>query len=116
MRLIERVEAAVEGSLYEVLEVSPNASAAVIKVAYRCLAQKFHPDKNSADPGAVERLSLINQAYAVLADPLLRARYDARCAIRGTDRRGSGRALSPAKKEATSADAQLRPFAFRQFR
>ena len=36
-------------SLYELLEVSPNASAAVIKAAYRCLVQQHHPDKKAGD-------------------------------------------------------------------
>lgn len=102
-----------EISLYEVLEVSPNAGAAVIKAAYRCLVQQYHPDKNP-DPAAAGRLSLINQAYAVLADPLQRARYDEKTGLR-TERRGSGRGLSPAKPEAVRPDAKLRPFAFRRF-
>ena len=45
-------------SLYELLEVSPNASAAVIKAAYRCLVQQHHPDKNSGDRASETRLSL----------------------------------------------------------
>lgn len=101
-------------SLYEILEVSPNASAPVIKAAYRCLAQQFHPDRNPGDQVCAERLSLINQAYAVLGDPLQRARYDERTGIR-SDRRGSGRALSPARPDAVKAGATLRPFAFRRF-
>lgn len=100
--------------LYEILEVSPNASAAVIKAAYRCLAQQCHPDKNAGDPASVERLSLINQAYAVLADPLQRARYDERAGVRA-DRRGSGRALAPAQPGANKASTPVRPFAFRRF-
>jgi curved DNA-binding protein CbpA len=101
-------------SLYEVLEVSPNACAAVIRAAYRCLVQQYHPDKNPGNPAAAERLSLINQAYAVLADPLLRARYDEKSGLRA-ERRGSGRGLAPAKADAARPDAKLRPFAFRRF-
>lgn len=101
-------------SLYELLEVSPNAGAAVIKAAYRALVQQYHPDKNPGNPAAAERLSLVNQAYAVLSDPLLRARYDANVARRN-DRRGSGRGLAPAKPEPLKPDANLRPFAFRRF-
>ncbi|MBS0336912.1 MAG: DnaJ domain-containing protein, partial [Proteobacteria bacterium] len=86
-------------SLYEILEVSPNASAAVIKAAYRCLAQQHHPDKNPGDRTAEARLSLINQAYAVLADPVLRARYDAKAGFGKVDRRGSGRTLAPARPD-----------------
>ncbi|MBS0335354.1 MAG: J domain-containing protein [Proteobacteria bacterium] len=103
-----------EVSLYEVLEVSPNAGPAVIKAAYRVLVQQNHPDKNPGNPAAAERLSLINQAYAVLADPLLKARYDKKRAA-SADRRGSGRGLAPAKADAVQPDAKLRPFAFRRF-
>lgn len=102
-----------DDSLYEVLEVSPNASAAVIRAAYRCLVQMYHPDKNSGDSAAEARLYLINQAYTVLADPLQRAHYDEKTGFRGTDRRGSGRAFNPAKSETDDGSVTPRPFAFR---
>ena len=100
-------------SLYELLEVSPKAGAAVIKAAYRTLVQLYHPDKNPGNPAAAERLTLINQAYAVLADPLLKARYDEKRAA--SAERRSGRGLAPAKPEAVKPDAAMRPFAFRRF-
>ena len=100
-------------SLYEILEVSPNASAAVIKAAYRCLVQQFHPDKNFGDRAAEARLSLINQAYAVLADPLLRVRYDEKAGFGKSERRGSGRTLSPGKTETGTEGVKVRRFAFR---
>ena len=103
-----------ELSLYEVLEVSPNAGPAVIKAAYRCLVQQLHPDKHPGNPAAAERLSFVNQAYAVLADPLQRARYDEKSGLRA-ERRGSGRGLAPAKPDWLKHDAKLRPFAFRRF-
>ena len=63
-------------SLYEILEVSPLASALVIRAAYRCLAQFNHPDKNPGTDTAIERQSRLNRAYAVLSDPEQRRRYD----------------------------------------
>ncbi len=102
-----------DDSLYDVLEVSPNASAVVIRAAYRCLVQQCHPDKNSGDSAGEARLYLINQAYAVLADPRQRAQYDEKTGLRGTDRRGSGRGFNPAKSEADDGSVNLRPFAFR---
>lgn len=100
-------------SLYELLEVSPNASAAVIKAAYRCLAQLHHPDKNAGDRTAEARLSLINQAYAVLADPMTRAEYDAKAGFGKADRRGSGRTLAPARPGEAAEGPKVRRFAFR---
>jgi curved DNA-binding protein CbpA len=99
--------------LYEVLEVSPNARSDVIRAAYRCLVQQYHPDKNPGDPDAGARMSLINHAYSVLADPLQRARYDEKMGVRATERRGSGLTSTPAKPEAGKGRANLRPFAFR---
>ena len=97
--------------LYEILEVSPKARPAVIKAAYRCLVQENHPDKHPGDPEAAARMSMINHAYSVLADPAKRARYDARMNIRPTERRGSGVTSSTAKDR--TKGSKLRPFAFR---
>lgn len=101
-------------SLYELLEVSPKASAPVIKAAYRCLVQQFHPDRNPGDPACAERLALINQAYAVLADPLSRGRYDRKLQD-PSERRGSGRALAPTETRPMRAGETVRPFGFRRF-
>lgn len=48
---------------HEVLGVASDASQAVIKRAYRRLAQKLHPDKPSGD---AERYKLIKEAYEFL--------------------------------------------------
>ncbi len=61
---------------YEVLEISVEATDRQIKEAYRRLAFQYHPDRNAGDPGAVERMKSINEAYAVLSDPAKRQRYD----------------------------------------
>jgi len=99
--------------LYEILEVSPTARPAVIRAAYRCLVQEHHPDRNPGDPDAAARMSLINHAYSVLADPLQRARYDQKMNIRATERRGSGLTSNQAKPDTGKGRANLRPFAFR---
>jgi curved DNA-binding protein CbpA len=99
--------------LYEVLEVSPKARSAVVKAAYRCLVQQYHPDRNPGDPEAAKRMSRINHAYSVLADPMERARYDEKMGIGATERRGSGRASSPARTDAGKGRTDLRPFVFR---
>ena len=104
-------------SLYESLEVSPRASAAVIKAAYRCLVQMHHPDKHGGHPSAVDRLARINHAYAVLSSPEQRARYDAAMGgvVPDTDRRGASasRAARAAGPPAPAKRGGSRAFAFR---
>lgn len=60
---------------YETLEVSPEASAEVIRAAYRSLSAKYHPDKDDS-PDASQRLQQVQVAYSVLSDPRNRAEYD----------------------------------------
>ena len=61
---------------YEVLEVDRKASEAEIKKAYRKLAVKYHPDRNTEDPQAAEKFREATEAYDVLKDPQKRAQYD----------------------------------------
>ena len=102
-----------EASLYEILEVSPRARPAVIRAAYRSLVLEYHPDRNCGDPEAAERMAVINNAYAVLADPLQRAQYDQQLGMPAVERRGSGRSSNSARTDAGKGRAALRPFAFR---
>jgi curved DNA-binding protein len=60
---------------YQVLGVTRDASAEVIKKAFRRLARKYHPDV-SKEPDAEARMKEVNEAYAVLADTEKRAAYD----------------------------------------
>jgi len=61
---------------YEVLGVQKNASEADLKKAYRRLAMKFHPDRNTDDKDAEVRFKEVKTAYEVLTDPQKRAAYD----------------------------------------
>ena len=61
---------------YRVLEVLRNASAENVQRAYRTLALRYHPDRNSA-PDAAARMTAINEAWEVLGDPRRRREYDA---------------------------------------
>ena len=47
-----------------------------LKVAFRKLAMKWHPDKNPGDQTSEVRFKEINEAYEVLKDPQKRAAYD----------------------------------------
>jgi hypothetical protein len=61
---------------YKALEVRREASAEDIQHAYRILALRFHPDRNSA-PDAAARMREINEAWEVLGDTTRRREYDA---------------------------------------
>lgn len=63
---------------YEVLGVNKNASEAELKKAYRRLAMKYHPDRNTGDDKTASELRFkeAKEAYEVLADPQKRAAYD----------------------------------------
>ncbi len=63
---------------YEVLGIQRNASEAEIKKAYRRLAMKFHPDRNTGDKAAEaeQQFKKAKEAYEVLSDAQKRAAYD----------------------------------------
>ncbi|KAL6754017.1 molecular chaperone [Haematococcus lacustris] len=61
---------------YKLLQVAPDASPEQIKKAYYIMARKWHPDKNPGDASAHDRFQQLGEAYQVLCNPELRARYD----------------------------------------
>ena len=62
---------------YNILGVKKGAGPEDIRVAYRELALKYHPDRNRNDEAAAEKMKKINEAYAVLSDPAKKREYDA---------------------------------------
>jgi curved DNA-binding protein len=60
---------------YATLGVAKDATADVIKKAFRKLARKYHPDV-SKEANAEARMKEVNEAYTVLSDPEKRAAYD----------------------------------------
>lgn len=57
---------------YQILKVAENATLSEIKLAYKILAQRNHPDKG----GDKEKFSQIQAAYEILKDPERRKQYD----------------------------------------
>ena len=66
-----------EKDFYAILGVSPDASDADIKKAYRKLARQYHPDQNPGDAAAETKFKEIGEANSVLSDPEQRKEYDA---------------------------------------
>ncbi|GAH21653.1 unnamed protein product [marine sediment metagenome] len=51
---------------YNILEIKKDASEEEIKLAYRRLAKKFHPDLNKTDPKAKEKFIELHEAYDLI--------------------------------------------------
>ncbi|MCR9279310.1 MAG: molecular chaperone DnaJ [Pseudomonadaceae bacterium] len=61
---------------YDVLGVDRGAGDAEIKKAYRRLAMKYHPDRNSDDADADAKFKEATEAYEILSSSEKRAAYD----------------------------------------
>ena len=61
---------------YEVLDVKRDVNEADLKKAYRRLAMKHHPDRNTDNPESEEKFKEAKEAYDVLSDAQKRAAYD----------------------------------------
>lgn len=61
---------------YQILGVPRTASQESIRVAFKKLALKYHPDRNPNNRVAEEKFKEISHAYDTLSNPEKRARYD----------------------------------------
>ena len=62
---------------YAILGLDKNASQSEIKLAFRKVAKRLHPDANPGDANAERRFKEANAAYDLLSDPSKRRRFDA---------------------------------------
>ncbi len=61
---------------YDTLGISQTSSEDEIKIAYRRLAMKWHPDRNTQNKEAEEKFKEINLSYELLSDRYKRKEYD----------------------------------------
>lgn len=62
---------------YKILGLESNkVTSDEIKIAYREMAKKYHPDINVGDSHAEEIFKDVNEAYKTLSNPKLRRKYD----------------------------------------
>ena len=82
--LLKKAEVALKRSktkdYYKILGVAHDADERQIKSAYRKASKQYHPDKamkqGVTKEEAEKKMAGINEAYEVLSDPELRARFD----------------------------------------
>ncbi|TKI53808.1 J domain-containing protein [Lysinibacillus mangiferihumi] len=63
---------------YETLGINRNATQEQIKLAYRKLSKKHHPDVSGGNPESEKIFLEVQDAYKVLKDPALKEAYDSR--------------------------------------
>jgi len=86
---------------YRILQVHPEADAEIIGVAFRKLAQRYHPDV-APGPEAARLMAELNAARDLLLDPVARAAYD-------RSRTGPGDELAARRAAATGTSATPSP-------
>ena len=78
---------------YAILGVSQYAKYREIKSAYRRLALKYHPDRNSS-PVSENSIKIINAAFEVLSDKDKRKQYDEKLVNSSSSHAGTSTAYS----------------------
>jgi curved DNA-binding protein CbpA len=98
-----------KADLYVRLGVSPTATAAEIRTAYRARIKHAHPDMPT---GSTAKAAALNVAYGVLGDAAKRAAYDEARRVH-VAKAAAARAAAAAKAAAAKAAARAKPRAKR---
>jgi curved DNA-binding protein CbpA len=93
-------------SHYDVLGVSRDASAAVLRESYHAQAKRSHPDR-AKDPDSEPRFLAVQAAWETLKDAGKRAQYDKALDSAASLVGGAAAAGSPARVVATWAEVGL---------
>jgi curved DNA-binding protein CbpA len=94
---------------YEVLGVSPWATAEEIKRAYHRLALLHHPDVQEDGDGSHRTMQSINDAWSVLGEPARRRAYDADLGTGGPPRPAAAPVDEPMAAETEEEESDI-PF------
>ena len=89
-----RLKQSKKKDLYKTLGIPRDAESGAIKKAYRKLALRWHPDKNSGSEAektkAEKMFKDINEAYVILSDAEKKARYDSGVDVEDIEGGGGG--------------------------
>ncbi|MCC6617171.1 MAG: VWA domain-containing protein [Anaerolineae bacterium] len=88
---------------YSVLGIAQTATAEEVKLAYRRLARRLHPDANR-NPGAGAQFQYINKAYEMLSDPAQRQAYEKAHASDDADRPYFTLRVTPSRRRIAPLD------------
>ena len=79
-------------TLYQLLQVDPQAHPTIIRYAYRFLAGLYHPD--NSESGNTDLFRVVSEAFRTLADAGKRAAYDAQVGIKAPQATQAGHSSS----------------------
>ncbi len=88
---------------YQIMGLARNATEKDIKMAYRKLARKYHPDVSKA-PDAEAKFKELGEAYEVLKDPAKRAAYDQMGQYARENQQGQHSYRQPHHQQTSKAD------------
>ncbi|MEG4988326.1 DnaJ domain-containing protein [Microcoleus sp. BR0-C5] len=89
---------------YKTLKISPTATQAEIKQAYRRLVKLFHPDSRS-DTAGHEEIVRLNAAYEILGDAQHRQSYDRQLSPQSEELRSPSASNFSRQRQQTARDA-----------